>query len=968
MSEFLEPIDEEIQLRLFQKMRILGREGNSVNQTVNVGDLSLDKLATRSTFIRMTSGLNEPVILMGGELLETADESFNIVRNTRGGYDEIYGARPYYAADDTFNQNLLGLNKFRRPMPGIKSVEAQFLGGDKALRQATVNWTCWSFDDIDRLTPHFLSVGKTVCVEWGWVYGNNGLRNVRGFIGSDGIRKSAYQDNRKVIREAKGDIDMVVGIVKNFEFTTRSDGGFDCTTTLSSIGVDFIKKATPAKGSTNMTVRLGTKKGESAEDLKKKVESDTEDITPSDVTIKNVISLLNEYLYEQVKRPGAKETSNRTREGVNNDDYYIWVNDSFIIEKNGLKVKNNAWVRWGWFEDNILSKFETTIGGKNIEKSQVRSVNYVNDINGERYEPTLIKDHEEFETVNPSKYILPGKFFTLSKKAFQGLAKENTREARVVKSLEGDKLELQALQDIVNDSDNFKPFNSFEYDSVTLPDTVIANPRTDRGIFRNMLIHTDVLKQAYGVSKGSRVESLSTFEALQRMFGILNEDIGFWNFQLQPDRVQSHRIRVVDGFSTEKPIPSKPSRPEPNGKLNRSTYDKQNNLMDNTGVFFFPVWQHDSIVKDQNVSCTIPNEIAISVMYGANAPKINTQGAVENEANDEGAQAAGGIGKSQKDGGDLENLQIVFHNPDIEKYGIDSSDYTLEYDSGGLRNKGDNLQISLKDYFSKNETRDLVDKKESELKEERDKEIKASVSARVNTFLNDDISRALPPPLPRHLTNVKGENLLKKVLQDLDVGDKKLETALGITATEVSDFTQLYSRKFDDNRRMKQEFIDSIVYNTTYSTKKIKTKTSELDKPILLPISLELSIDGIGGILPFQSFHSTYLPQRYQDEALFQIFSVNHTIDSTQWTTTIGGKMRSTLKNIYKTEIQEVEKADILEQFNRAQKASNSQELLNKINEKVEDANKGRKSSTVTLQEGIDSFSEKIIEQEKQDG
>ena len=74
------------------------------------------------------------------------------------------------------------------------------------------------------------------------------------------------------------------------------------------------------------------------------------------------------------------------------------------------------------------------------------------------------------------------------------------------------------------------------------------------------------------------------------------------------------------------------------------------------------------------------------------------------------------------------------------------------------------------------------------------------------------------------------------------------------------------------------------------------------------------------------------------------------------------------MKNIYKTEIQEVEKADILEQFNRAQKASNSQELLNKINEKVEDANKGRKSSSVTLQEGIDSFSEKIIEQEKQDG
>jgi len=298
---FLEPIDEAIQLRLFQKMRILSREGNSPNATVNVDDLSHDKMTTRSTFIRMTSGLDNPVILMGGELLETADESFNIIRSTRGGYDEIYGARPYISYNTEDNFAILGDNKFKRPMPGIKSVEAQFLGGDKALRQATVNWTCWTFEDIDRLTPHFLSVGKTVCVEWGWVYGNDNLKNVRGFIGPNGIRRTAYENNRQVINEAKGDIDMAVGIVKNFEFNTRADGGFDCTTTLSSIGTDFIKKPIPDKGATNMTLRLNARKGETAEDLKKKLESENEDIAPSDVTLKSVIEFLDDFLFEQVK-------------------------------------------------------------------------------------------------------------------------------------------------------------------------------------------------------------------------------------------------------------------------------------------------------------------------------------------------------------------------------------------------------------------------------------------------------------------------------------------------------------------------------------------------------------------------------------------------------------------------------------------------------------------------------------------
>ena len=53
-------------------------------------------------------------------------------------------------------------NPFKRPMPGIKSANINFKGGARALREATVSWTCWSFDEIERLMPHFLSVGKTV--------------------------------------------------------------------------------------------------------------------------------------------------------------------------------------------------------------------------------------------------------------------------------------------------------------------------------------------------------------------------------------------------------------------------------------------------------------------------------------------------------------------------------------------------------------------------------------------------------------------------------------------------------------------------------------------------------------------------------------------------------------------------------------------------------------------------------------
>ena len=73
----------------------------------------------------------------------------------------------------------------------------------------------------------------------------------------------------------------------------------------------------------------------------------------------------------------------------------------------------------------------------------------------------------------------------------------------------------------------------------------------------------------------------------------------------------------------------------------------------------------------------------------------------------------------------------------------------------------------------------------------------------------------------------------------------------------------------------------------------------EATPPVLIPLELELDVDGIGGIYPGNSFHSTYLPQKYKDKAVFQAFDVNHRLDSSGWTTTIAGKMRSTLNTVF---------------------------------------------------------------------
>ncbi len=940
---FLKPINKKIQKRLFQKMRILGREGNSPNATVNVDGLSLDKMATRSTFIRMTSGLREPIVLMGGELVETADENFNIQRDTAQGYDEIYGPRPYL----TYDLQIKGENKFRRPMPGIKSLDAQFLGGNKALRQATINWTCWSFEDIDRLTPHFLSVGKTVCVEWGWVYGNNGLRNVRGFIGPNGIRKSAYENYREVVNGMKGDIDMMVGIVKNFEFNTRSDGGFDCTTTLTSVGSDMLKKPAPAKGATNMTVRLNAKKGETAKELKEKIESDNVEKNEVEITLKNMISEIDEFLLDQISTFNTKGAADGGYvKGTSELNYsgtgrYRYVRNSFLIDGNKSAGKpNDVWVRWGWFEDNILSKFETIIGGS-IIKSEIRSVDNVLDKITDKvigYTPTLIRDDENLETTNPFKFILPGKFFPLDKNAISEAYKKAVGVE--LSGTYGDKTKLVELATVVNEDDNFQPFNAAEVKGIDIG-------RPDRGVFRNILINTKLLKEAMGVLEGPGVESFSTFEFLSRMFDLLNEDIGFWNYQIQADENQTYRLKIVDTFAVDKPIlEADPSKPALGDSTTRSVYDPSLNEVVNNGIFYFPVWQHDSLVKDQNVSCTIPNQLAISIMYGANAPKIKTGGATENEANDEESQAAAGIGKAANDDGDLKDLQIALHKDGYENYGLDSTplsapsantigprqdfDTYPEYKTG-LSRKGYKLNVSIKDFFNTTSVKERTADRKKEKQKKKDEKINASVDAKLQSDLDAQISAAIPTPLFNRLTPEQRIQVFKNVeFNGVKVDDKVLNLK------PQSNFAELYFTKFDADGRMKQNFIDSIVYNVTYntktkSTKKVKQSSTELEKPLLLPISLELSIDGIGGIFPFESFHSTYLPKRYQKEALFQIFSVNHTVDSTQWTTTIGGKMRSNLKTIYKTEIVENQVKEVLDQLHAAQAASFAEELKEKV-------------------------------------
>ena len=69
-------------------------------------------------------------------------------------------------------------------------------------------------------------------------------------------------------------------------------------------------------------------------------------------------------------------------------------------------------------------------------------------------------------------------------------------------------------------------------------------------------------------------------------------------------------------------------------------------------------------------------------------------------------------------------------------------------------------------------------------------------------------------------------------------------------------------------------------------------KTPGFTTPILIPISLSLTLDGLSGMKIFQKYTITdkFLPKSYRDNIEFIIKGINHTIDDNGWITNIEGQ------------------------------------------------------------------------------
>lgn len=118
------------------------------------------------------------------------------------------------------------------PPPEVSRIEVTVQ--KELYRRATVEWVCFSWKQLEYMTPYFLVPGITVMVEWGWNHFNptslvplHDVGMMKEFWGNS---YPLYTDN---IMRSKGNYDVIYGIVTNFNWSIEGNK-IICSTEITS--------------------------------------------------------------------------------------------------------------------------------------------------------------------------------------------------------------------------------------------------------------------------------------------------------------------------------------------------------------------------------------------------------------------------------------------------------------------------------------------------------------------------------------------------------------------------------------------------------------------------------------------------------------------------------------------------------------------------------------------------------------
>lgn len=186
-------------------------------------DENIQYLNSNIGWVKLTSSVN------AGGSSELANK-YVFIAGTKGRF-----------GDKTYSNFTPGLGF--RPMPGITGVQIRAINRFGVLKEATITFNCWDVAQLQELELLYMRPGFSALLEWGHSVYYKGANNfittpstVNSMFKEGTTKEDIYKEINKLKKDSGYNYDGIFGFIKNFSWKYRQDGGYDCTTTLISIG------------------------------------------------------------------------------------------------------------------------------------------------------------------------------------------------------------------------------------------------------------------------------------------------------------------------------------------------------------------------------------------------------------------------------------------------------------------------------------------------------------------------------------------------------------------------------------------------------------------------------------------------------------------------------------------------------------------------------------------------------------
>lgn len=212
------PLNTEVITQLAARSKVFSKEYRDIKD--------IEYMNARTGWVKLSSGVN----------VGTSDASDALAKKyiLIGGTIGRQGLDTY----DTYKEGL-----GYRPMPGITDVQITSVNRFGLLKEATVRYNCWDVSQLEELERLYMRPGFTALLEWGHTIQlkNDGSyditpQTVTKFFEKEVDKQVIYSEIEKIKKSSNQNYDAILGFVKNFSWSYRADGGYDCTASIISIG------------------------------------------------------------------------------------------------------------------------------------------------------------------------------------------------------------------------------------------------------------------------------------------------------------------------------------------------------------------------------------------------------------------------------------------------------------------------------------------------------------------------------------------------------------------------------------------------------------------------------------------------------------------------------------------------------------------------------------------------------------